>query len=427
MLSKIGLKTVGVLCALLLFTQGYAQTSSSIYSALGIGDFNSGGLTHNQGMGGMGISFATGWHANVVNPALTTRNTIFNFQAALNYTRINVNNGTESSLVDGGGLSYLAISLPIKSGKFTSGMGLGQISSINYRLQVETPVANSELKASNFLEGDGGISEAYINFGYLLAKNLSIGVHGSYLFGSSIRSNQLLIFDSKNVEVGRASEYYERLTVSDVGLKAGVHYMIKSSAKSNIHLGAIYQKLGNVNGTAFAKLAAIGQASRPNTDGDLIADNERGSIYIPNRYGFGITYEKSNKFAVGLEGQYQDFADYRNFFGDPLTLQANKKVGLGFQFVPDFQSFDNVLKRATYRFGLEWNQTPYLVNQSTINDIGINFGTSIPVNQLSLVNFAIKAGQRGTLDNGLIRESYVNFTFGLSLNDNSWFYKRTFE
>ena len=427
MLSKIGLKTVGVLCALLLFTQGYAQTSSSIYSALGIGDFNSGGLTHNQGMGGMGISFATGWHANVVNPALTTRNTIFNFQAALNYKRINVNNGTESSLVDGGGLSYLAISLPIKSGKFTSGMGLGQISSINYRLQVETPVANSELKASNFLEGDGGISEAYINFGYLLAKNLSIGVHGSYLFGSSIRSNQLLIFDSKNVEVGRASEYYERLTVSDVGLKAGVHYMIKSSAKSNIHLGAIYQKLGNVNGTAFAKLAAIGQASRPNTDGDLIADNERGSIYIPNRYGFGITYEKNNKFAVGLEGQYQDFADYRNFFGDPLTLQANKKVGLGFQFVPDFQSFDNLLKRATYRFGLEWNQTPYLVNQSTINDIGINFGTSIPVNQLSLVNFAIKAGQRGTLDNGLIRESYVNFTFGLSLNDNSWFYKRTFE
>lgn len=427
MLSKIGLKSVAVLCSLLLFTNGYGQTSSSIYSALGIGDFNSGGLTHNQGMGGMGISFATGWHANVVNPALTTRNTIFNFQAAFNYKRINVNNGTERSLVDGGGLSYLAISLPVKSGKFTAGMGLGQISSINYRLQVETAVSNSQLKASNFLEGDGGISEAYINFGYLLAKNLSIGVHGSYLFGSSIRSNQLLIFDSKNVEVGQASEYYERLTVSDVGIKAGIHYLFKTSAKSNIHLGAIYQKLGNVNGTAFAKLASIGQASRPNTDGDLIANNQRGSIYIPNRYGFGITYEKNNKFAVGLEGQYQDFADYRNFFGDPLTLRENKKVGLGFQFVPDFQSFDNLLKRATYRFGLEWNQTPYLLNQSTINDIGINFGTSIPVNQLSLVNFAIKAGQRGTLDNGLIRESYVNFTFGLSLNDNSWFYKRTFE
>ena len=77
--------------------------------------------------------------------------------------------------------------------------------------------------------------------------------------------------------------------------------------------------------------------------------------------------------------------------------------------------------------GLEWLRTPYFINQTTINDIGINFGTSIPVNQLSLVNFAVKVGRRGTLDNGLIREGYVNFTFGLSLNDNSWFYKRVFE
>ena len=194
MLSKIGLKTVGVLCALLLFTQGYAQTSSSIYSALGIGDFNSGGLTHNQGMGGMGISFATGWHANVVNPALTTRNTIFNFQAALNYKRINVNNGTESSLVDGGGLSYLAISLPIKSGKFTSGMGLGQISSINYRLQVETPVANSELKASNFISKQSTVSvsaggEASIHATDFVDAKVKAGGE-IYIYGSPKQINQ---------------------------------------------------------------------------------------------------------------------------------------------------------------------------------------------------------------------------------------------
>jgi hypothetical protein len=40
---------------------------------------------------------------------------------------------------------------------------------------------------------------------------------------------------------------------------------------------------------------------------------------------------------------------------------------------------------------------------------------------------ALKVGQRGTLDAGLIRENYVNFTLGFSLNDNSWFYKRVFE
>ncbi len=418
---------MGVLCTLFLFAEVHGQTSSSTYSALGVGEFNYSGLTQNQGMGGQGISFGTGWQANNVNPALTTRNTIFNFQAALNYKRINVDNGTETSLVDGGGLSYLALSFPIKSGKFTSGMGLGQITSVNYRLRVQSQVNNSDLKAINFLRGDGGISEAYLNFGYLLAKNLSIGVHGSYLFGSTIRSNQLLIYTEEDTEVGNASEYYERLTVSDVGFKAGIHYMIKASEKSNIHLGAIYQKLGDVNGTGFAKLGAIGQASDPDSDGDLIANNEPGSIYIPNRYGFGLTYEKTNKFALGLEGQYQDFADFRNFFGDPLDVQAVKKVSLGFQIVPDYLSFDNLVKRATYRVGLDWMQTPYYLNQTSINDIGVALGVSVPVNQYSLVNFAFKAGRRGTLDNGLIRETYVSFTLGFSLNDASWFYKRVYE
>ena len=424
MLRKLAL---GVLSTLLLISEGFGQNSSSTYSALGIGEFNYGGQIQNQGMGGLGISFGTGWGANTVNPALTTRNTIFNFQASLNYKRISVANDTESSLVDGGGLSYIALSLPVKTGKFTAGMGLGQISSINYRLKVDSPIANSPLIANNNLEGDGGISEAYVNFGYLLAKNLSIGVHGSYLFGSSIRSNQLIVFDQKGVEVGRASEYYERISVSDVALKVGAHYFFKTSEKSNLHLGAIYQTFGDVNGTAFAKLAPLGQASSLKTDGDLIANNEKGNIYLPSRYGFGVSYEKNNKFVIGLEGQMQDFSKYRNFFGESLSLQSAQKVGLGIQLVPDFTDFDKLLNRSTYRMGLEWMRTPYLINQTTINDIGINFGTSIPVNNLSLVNMAMKVGKRGTVDNGLIREAYVNFTLGFSLNDNSWFYKRVFE
>lgn len=427
MSSKNWLKSLGVFCTLFIFSEVSAQNSASTYSALGIGEFNFAGLTQNQGMGGMGISYGTGWQANNVNPAITTRNTIFNFQAALNYKTINVDNGTETSKVDGGGLSYLALSFPIKSGKLTTGMGLGQITSVNYRLRVESQVENADLQANNFLTGDGGISEAYINFGYLLAKNLSVGFHGSYLFGSTIRSNKLLITDENRVEVGNPSEYYERLTVSDLGFKLGAHYLVKTSEKGNLHFGAIYQKFGDIKGTGFAKLAGIGQASDPDSDGDLIANDVKGSVYIPDRFGFGVTYEKMNKYSLALEGQYQDFTAYRNFFGDPLDLQAAKKLALGFQIVPDYLSFDNIFMRSTYRIGIEWMQTPYFLNQTNINDIGISLGTSVFINQLSMINFAFKAGQRGTLDRGLIRENYVNFTLGFSLNDNSWFYKRTYE
>jgi hypothetical protein len=43
------------------------------------------------------------------------------------------------------------------------------------------------------------------------------------------------------------------------------------------------------------------------------------------------------------------------------------------------------------------------------------------------MNFAVKVGSRGTLDNGLIRENYLGFSLGFSLNDNTWFYKRVYE
>ncbi|PZX49846.1 hypothetical protein [Algoriphagus chordae] len=427
MLSKIKLQLLGVLCTLFLFTEAQAQSSASTYSALGIGEFNYSGLTNNQAMGGQGISFGSAWNPNVVNPALSTKNSIFSFEAALNYKMIGVDNGRETADVDGGGLSYIAFSLPVKVNKATLGMGLSQITSVNYSLLIESTVENTDLQAVNAIEGDGGISEAYLSYGMVIAKNLSLGIHGSYLFGSTIRSDQLALFDDEGNQVGITTEYYERLAVSDVGIKAGAYYFMPVGTKGKIHLGAIYQHLGNVNGKAFAKLSSFGQASDPDSDGDLIANNEPGSIYIPDRYGFGISYEKNNKYVIGLEGQYQDFREYRSLLDDPLRLHQAIKVGLGFQIVPDYTAIDNPLKRGTYRFGLEYQQTPYYLNATNINDLGITFGASLPVNQLSLVNFAVKAGQRGTTDNGLIRESYVNFTLGLSLNDNSWFYKRVFE
>ncbi|MCE7056352.1 hypothetical protein LZF95_16840 [Algoriphagus sp. AGSA1] len=427
MLSKIKLQLLGVLCTLFLFTEAQAQSSASTYSALGIGEFNYSGLTNNQAMGGLGISFGSAWNPNYVNPALSTKNTIFNFEAALNYKMIGANNGSETSEVDGGGLSYLALSLPVKVNKATVGLGLNQITSVNYRLMIESTVSNADVRAFNSIEGDGGISEAYLSFGYVVAKNLSLGVQGSYLFGSTIRTDQLGLFDENSNPIGITTEYYERLTVSDFGYKLGAYYFLPLNPKSKLHLGAIYQHLGDVNGKAFAKLAAFGQASKPDTPGDLIANDEPGSIYIPNRFGFGVSYEKNNKYVIGLEGQYQDFKQFKNLFDDPLRLQEAIKVGLGFQIVPDYSDVDSPLKRGTYRFGLEYQQTPYYLNATNINDVGINFGASLPVNQLSLVNFAVKVGQRGTTDNGLIRENYVNITLGLSLNDNSWFYKRVFE
>ncbi|MEX2591633.1 MAG: hypothetical protein WD426_02580 [Anditalea sp.] len=424
---KNKLHLLGAFCATFILNEGFSQSSSSTYSSLGLGDFNNSGLTHNQAMGGLGISYGNGFNVNLVNPALSVKNSAFNFQAAFNYNRIAATSESGTEHLDGGGLNYVTMSLPVAPGKWTIGLGLNQISSVNYNLSATTEVENSDLLSLNTIQGDGGITEAYIQTGYELFKNLKVGVHGSYIFGSTIRSNQLVLADENLAPVGVSTEYYERLTLSDVAIKGGVHYLQKIGDQKFLNFGGIYHIFGDIKGVEFAKVADLGQASNPDSPGDILSDNINGSIFMPNKLGYGVSYEKINNFVIGLEAQHQNFKDFKGFNGEQEELGNSFKVGLGAQFVPNIYSMDNVLDRITYRAGLEYEQTPYIIDGTEINDIGINFGGSVPMNNLSLLNFAMKLGTRGSTDNGLVRENYFKISLGISINDNTWFYKRVFE
>src|SRR5690554_47978 len=202
MLIKNNLYLVGAFCATFLLNNAYSQSSSSTYSSLGIGDFNNSGLTHNQAMGGLGISYGNGFNVNLMNPALSVKNSAFNFQAAFNYSRIAATSEVQTEQIDGGGLSYVTLSLPVVLGKWSIGLGLNQISSVNYNLSATREVENSDLTSLNNIQGNGGITEAYLQTGFKLLENLNVGIHGSYIFGSTIRTNQLVLSDDELGPVG---------------------------------------------------------------------------------------------------------------------------------------------------------------------------------------------------------------------------------
>ncbi|GGZ18896.1 hypothetical protein GCM10007049_08990 [Echinicola pacifica] len=424
---KTRLQLLGALCAIFIFGPVRGQIGSSTYSSIGVGDMNNSGLTQNQAMGGMGISFGDAWSVNNVNPALSVRNNVFNFQAAMNYKKYNATTENSTAELDGGGLSYVAVSLPIKPRKWSMGLGLNQISTVDYEHLIQSPVENSESVSYNRVRGRGGLSEVYLNTGFEVVKNFNLGIQASYIFGSTIKRQQTELIDEDGQNVGEITEYYDRFAASDISTKVGAHYAMRTGASSRLNFGAIYQFYGDISGKAFAKMSELDFASDPESIGQTIFDDQKGNIYLPNKLGYGLSFEKINKFVIGLEAQHQDFTKYRSFIGRNVGLGNSFKIALGGQFVPDIYSMDNIFMRTTFRAGLEFEQTPYVVGQNTVNDIGINFGASVPMNSLSLLNLAVKFGQRGTTNDGLVREDYVKFSLGFSINDSSWFYKRVFE
>ena len=109
-------------------------------------------------------------------------------------------------------------------------------------------------------------------------------------------------------------------------------------------------------------------------------------------------------------------------FGDAF------RIAVGGELIPNYE----VSRRGngiTYRFGLHYEKTPYLVNSQEVNDFGINFGTSIPLNAfwgISNLNLGMTLGSRGNVTNGMIRENYLKLNIGFSLQDQTWFARQKY-
>ena len=118
------------------------------------------------------------------------------------------------------------------------------------------------------------------------------------------------------------------------------------------------------------------------------------------------------------------WSDYKNEVRSNV-LANSFRLSVGGEWTPDVNSISNYFKRVTYRAGLRYEHTPWIVNDVQIKDIGITFGFSMPVSRgYSMLNWAFAVGQRGSLDSGQLQERYFRVGIGLSINDPQWFRRR---
>ena len=96
------------------------------------------------------------------------------------------------------------------------------------------------------------------------------------------------------------------------------------------------------------------------------------------------------------------------------------------EIIPDAENVNSFFKRVTYRGGLLYKRYPYLINGGQINNIAVTFGMSLPVGTISRINIGFEVGKRGNLQKTLIKENYLKFLVGSSIN-NIWFIKRKFD
>ncbi len=405
--------------------ESIGQAAKTPFSSFGIGETFGNGLTHNQGMAGLGISNPEYWHLNNVNPALLTFNTITVFEAGFIGEQRTAKGANASEKAGSGNLNYLAMGFPVKRNKWAMGIGLMPYSSVNYQLNYQGTIANSTETINVVESGSGGINQLYWSNGIRLHPNVSIGLKGTYYFSAIVNQFASTLSESTQL-VQYATNIYDRQSFSGFGFTGGVAFNKDSIGRKDyrFNVGLVYDLNADIKTKFYERL------ERRNASGIIdsvtIVNNIPGTTTIPQSIGAGLSFGKELQWLIGADFTYTDYTDFRDFGGSSAGGKSGWQFAFGGKITPDAGSITNYLKRMTYQTGISFSEAPYLINGNALKDFGINFGLTLPVSRISSLDLAVKVGKRGDLQTNTIEENYFKLYFGVTFND-QWFIKRRFD
>jgi hypothetical protein len=427
-----------VLLALAAFNIHAQEGTTSPYSFYGIGSLKFKGTTENRSMGGLSI-YSDSIHVNLRNPASYGGKNIIGynnesrpikFTVGGSHSNTTLNTSSNSQEASASTFDYLALSMPI--GKLGVGFGLMPYTSVGYKLE---SLDDSGVQTHRY-KGEGGVNKAFLGLGYLVAKDLKVGIDASYNFGNIQNSAIEFLYTDDGELIQYQSRESNRSDISGLNYNFGVTYTPMISEKLQLTTALTYSPQSELTSSNERTIATIvinpssGQEFPVNDiEQDLEANGlKTTTLTLPSKLAFGAGIGQPRKWFVGAEYTSLKTSNFSNpiFSIDNATFEDASEIAFGGFYIPQYTSFNKYWKRMVYRAGMRFENTGLKINNEPIKEFGISFGVGIPIGRaFSNANFGFEFGKRGTTDQNLIKENFVNFQLSLSLNDR-WFEKRKF-
>jgi hypothetical protein len=433
------IKRLIIICIALIGSNVFAQQgTTSPYSFYGIGSLKFRGTVENRSMGGMGV-YLDSIHINLRNPAAyvgknvdafpfdgESRPVKFSIAGTASNVTLKSNSGeaeTSSSTFD-----YLALSVPI--GKFGFGFGLLPFTSVGYKLDD----INDDGDIVNRFTGEGGVNKAFLGFGYQLSNKLSVGIDMNYNFGNIQNTAIEYAYTPEGELVQFQTRENNRSDLSGLNINLGLAYKTMVTDKLELSATATYSpesQLTSENERSFSTIAISvfdeSEFVQNTVDGNVA---EKTELTLPSRLSFGAGIGNPKSWFVGAEYTLQNTSNFSNpvLDNDISTFENASQISLGGFFIPDYDAFSGYFKRVVYRAGFNYANTGLVIKDESIKEFGISFGLGLPVGSRSLfsnANLGFEFGQRGTTNENLIQENFINFNLSLSLNSR-WFRQKKY-
>lgn len=428
---KTGMKKQFLCCLILGAICLYASAQSgtnSPYSQFGLGVLSDQSQGFNRGMNGLAYGMRSGNQVNFVNPASYSSidSLTMIFDAGLSLQLTNFNENGKKVNARNANFEYVVASFRLLRNLGLSA-GLVPFSNVGYKYSTTSTIGTSSSTYDQNYEGSGGLHQAYVGVGWNPFGGLSIGVNGSFLWGTYDRYVKLTSSDGY---VNTITRYYSA-TINSYKLDFGAQWEQPLGKSDRLVLGAtvgIGHKLGANPSLTVTNTNTQTGVSQSTTS------TINNAFELPMSFGGGFSYRHSNKWVVGADFTLQkwgsvDFPEIdeatQKYVLKSGILRDLKKVTVGGEWIPSEYDSRNFLKRVHYRVGASY-ATPYynIGNHDGPKELSVSAGFGIPIfnqwSNRSLLNISAQWVHCSSKD--MITENTFRINVGMTFNER-WFQK----
>ena len=388
------------------------NSTNSPYTRYGYGDLGNHSFGAGRSMGGIGIGLRSSKQINPMNPAsyssIDSMTFLFDFGATFQMSSYKEGSTKQNDL--NGNVEYAAMQFPI-SKRMGMSMGLIPFSHVGYKFGELKTSDDDHLYGESF-QGAGGLNQLYAGLSIdLWKKRLSIGSNINYLFGTITEKSVIDYLSTSTLSITNEKS----VKFKDVIFDFGLHYTHPLSKTD--------QLVGGLTYTPKKRLSNKTHEMIVNSTEVLSADTTINEAYdTPAKYGFGVSYEKANKFIAAVDFSFQEWSN-ASFDGHPNMFNNRSRLAAGFELIPNMFSRPYV-NRMRYRAGLNYTNSYIKVKGNGYREYGITAGAGFPITDgRSFVNFSLEYVRIAPELKTMIKENYFRMTLSYTFNE-YWFFKQ---
>lgn len=418
--------------ALSFITAGFFLNAQNIgnspYAAYGIGDVKYDNTVENSAMAGLSTAYITDFNSsfNFRNPAANENLQLTTIKVEAtnenNFFKSDYNNYkvTKHSTY----LSNLSIAFPITE-KMKFGLGYQPYSSKSYNILVTETLGDGSVRANTF-RGEGSLNTVQGALSYQVTPEFGLGLRTNFYFGNLYDIDELAYSNAELI-----NGYETRNRVNNFNFTVGTTYQKKYENDRKLTLGAT-TTFGNsskmesyyTNSTYFYNSAGV-----KNYISTVEERNSTANNLLPLEASVGAGFGHNLRWFVGSQVDYRK-GETIQFVGQDFEYKDSYRISAGGWILPNANNFRNYFERIIYRYGAFYEKGNLNINNTDINKFGITFGATLPfkntsLNRMTGLDVGVELGKRGTLQNNLVNQNFINLKVGFNFADR-WFQKRLY-